>query len=397
MQGSTPEQHRILHLVHSDQRRGAEVFAGQLATCLENNGRFRNAVCALHQGNGEGLALGNLPVFRLGGPTGFFRKVGLDPRLLSRLLGAMGEIQPDIVVAHGSDTLKYSAVASLFYRRAAFIYRNIGTASVWANSPVKVGLNRLLLRRMNSVVSVSQYTRRDFINVYRLPEDRVVYIPNGVDAAGFDSSNENPTRTQVRRELGLFDGDLALISVGNLSEEKGHCDLLAVMGELGRTGLDYHLIIVGDGPLRSPLEEQARRLDLVNRVHFLGRRNDVPRLLAAADIFVLSSRTEGMPGVLVEAGLAGLPSVAFDVGGVAEVVEHGVTGLISAAGDLTGFVGALADLCHDPDARARMGNAARQRCQDPFDIRQVAQQYQELFLNILGVSPKEREWAVVKK
>jgi glycosyltransferase involved in cell wall biosynthesis len=89
--------------------------------------------------------------------------------------------------------------------------------------------------------------------------------------------------------------------------------------------------------------------------------------------------------------------VAFDVGGVAEVVEDGVTGLLVSPGDSAGFAAALVRLHRDPGTRARMGNAARQRCRESFDIRQVAQQYEEVFLNILGVPPKGREWAIVRK
>ena len=136
---------------------------------MEGNGRFQNAVCALHSGQGESLSVGDLPVFRLEGRPEAFHWAGLDPRLLFRLNGVMRKFQPDIVVAHGSDTLKYAAAASVFYRRAATIYRNIGTASVWANSSLRINLNRMFLRRMDFIVSVSQYTRRDFIKTYHLP------------------------------------------------------------------------------------------------------------------------------------------------------------------------------------------------------------------------------------
>jgi glycosyltransferase involved in cell wall biosynthesis len=384
-----PEPCRVLHLIHSDQRRGAEVFAAKLANCIEKNGRFKNGVCALFAGKSEGVPVGDLPMFRLNGRPGILDRLGLDPGLLARLCGAMRDFRPGIVVAHGSDTLKYSACASIFYRKAAILYRNIGTASIWANSAARVTVNRILLRRMGGVVSVSEYTRRDFIGVYHLPETRVVLIPNGVDAAEFQTEHLSPARGQVRRELGRSEQELLLISVGSLSGEKGHRLLLTAIGDLTRTRRDVHLLVVGDGPLRPQLEMYTRELSLSDRVHFLGSRPDVPRLLASADLFVLPSETEGMPAVLIEAGMSGLPSVAFDVGGVAEVLDPGVTGLLVAPGDLAGFGEALARLCLDQDGRARMGDAARQRCRDRFDMPKVAREYQDLFLKLSRSAPRE--------
>jgi glycosyltransferase involved in cell wall biosynthesis len=240
----------------------------------------------------------------------------------------------------------------------------------------------MFLRRVGAVVSVSEYTRRDFIEVYHLPEARVVLIPNGVEAKEFQSRHSSPVRNQVRRELGLSDQDLLLISVGNLSAEKGHQHLLAGISDLTRTRRDVQLLVVGDGPLRQQLELRSRELGLSERVHFLGSRPDVPRLLASADLFVLPSETEGMPAVLIEAGMSGLPSVAFNVGGVAEVLDPGATGLLVAPGDLTGFGEALAQLCRDPVGRAHMGDAARRRCRERFDMPEVAREYEDLFLKM---------------
>ena len=378
----------MLHLISSQQRRGAEVFAAQLASSIEVNGRFKNGLCSLFTENDDELPVGNLPMFKLEGHSGVLDRLGLDPELLCRLCGVIREYRPDVLVAHGSDTLKYGSSASLFNRKVATVYRNIGTASIWANSAVRVKLNRMFLKRMNAVVSVSEYTRRDFINVYRLPESRVTFIPNGVDATEFDVCSQRAARAEVRSELGLSPTDVLLASVGNLSEEKGHGELLTIISDLTRLGLEMHLVIVGDGPLRQQLEQQAQHLDLFGQVHFLGRRDDIPRVLAGADVFVLPSRTEGMPAVLIEAGLAGLPSVAFDVGGVAEVVEHSVTGLVPVSGDLAGFSESLSLLCRDQGNRSAMGDAARIRCQELFDMPKVASQYEAMFLNVLANSSR---------
>jgi L-malate glycosyltransferase len=385
-----PALYRVLHLIHSQQRRGAEVFAAQLASCLEEKGLFQNGLCSLYHNadsNGSnGLPVGELPVYGLGGQNGGFRKLGLDPQLASRLYGALRRFRPHILIAHGSDILKYAACAGFFYRKAATVYRNIGTASMWASSTFKVNLNRMFLGQVDAVVSVSKYTRQDFINVYHFPEERVTFIPNGVDTSDFDSCSRDLVRTQVRQELGLSSTDTVLISVGNLSEEKVHAGLLPVVKDLQRAGLVDHLVLVGDGPLRQGPEQQAAQLGISEQAHFLGRRSDIARVLTAADLFVLPSKTEGMPGVLIEAGLAGLPSVAFDVGGVSEVVERRVTGLLTPPGDNAGLAKNLTALCWNPQLRRVVGDAARRRCREFFSIPKVASQYEELFLRMLSNS-----------
>jgi glycosyltransferase involved in cell wall biosynthesis len=375
--------YRVLHLIHSPQRRGAEVFAAQLAARMEAAGRFQNGVCSLYPQADNSLPLDGLPVFKLDARQGFAGRLGVDPRLVSSLGGVLRRFRPHIVMAHGSDTLKYAALAGLFYRGAATVYRNIGLASSWADTPVKVRVNRLLLGRVKAVVSVSQFTKEDFVRLYRLPQERVTFIPNGVDVTPFVVAEPAATKAEVRRELGIDAQTLVLVSVGNLSPEKGHLGLLPLLAQSGRDGPDSQLLLVGGGPLRGELERQARELGIAHRVHLLGRRDDVPRLLAAADLFLLPSKTEGMPAVLMEAGLAGLPAVAFGVGGVGEVVADQVTGLLVPPGDYPGFWEGVTALARDPQRRAAMGQAARHRCQGLFDIRKVAGEYEDLFVSLL--------------
>ncbi len=376
--------YRILHLIHSPQRRGAEVFAAQLATRLEAEGRFQNGVCSLYPQGDASLPLDGLAVFKLNGGRGMTSRLGMDPRVVSRLSGVLRRFRPHVVMAHGSDTLKYAAVARLFHHRIPTIYRNIGLASSWATSPMKVRLNRLLLSQVNAVVSVSRFTMEDFIRLYRFPTERITFIPNGVDVAPFTAADPAAVRRQVRLELGINPQALVLISVGNLSAEKGHSDILPMLAQTQPNLGGAQLVLVGDGPLRGPLEQRAGELGVAQRLRLLGRRDDVPRLLAAADLFVLPSRTEGMPAVLIEAGLAGLPAVAFDVGGVGEVVADGVTGLLAPPGDRAGFQQALAALAGDPRRRAAMGQAARKRCGELFDMRKVAEAYDDLLVGLLS-------------
>jgi glycosyltransferase involved in cell wall biosynthesis len=385
---STP--YRVLHLVHSQQRRGAEVFAAQLAACMEERGYFENGLCSLYRED-DNLHINGLPVFTLDGRSSAFSKAPLNPQLVSRLCRTLRKFKPHVLVAHGSDTLKYAGATSFFNRKVRTVYRNIGIAGDWASSVSKVRLNRLFLSQMDAVVSVSEYTRRDFISVYHIPEERITYIPNGVDTSQFCTGERLSIRPRVRQELGIGLEDLVLISVGNLSDEKGHRGLLPMMRDLNNAELADHLLLLGDGPLRQELESQAQELGIGHRVHFLGRRADVGRMLAAADVFVLPSKSEGMPAVLIEAGLSGLPSVAFNVGGVGEVIEEQVTGMLVAPEDYQQMRKRLAALGQDARLRAEIGEAARRRCLDLFSMEKVASDYEALFLKMLHDSTGEKD------
>ncbi len=155
--------YRILHLLDSDQRRGAEVFASQLARCMEERGRFKNGICVLFSGGGT--LVEGLPVFKLGLREELLdNNSGLAIGVLVKLYTVLRRFRPDLIIAHGSSTLKYSALVKLLDPRAPTIYRNIGTASIWAETGVKIRLNQLLLKGINTVVSVSQHTKRDFVS-----------------------------------------------------------------------------------------------------------------------------------------------------------------------------------------------------------------------------------------
>jgi glycosyltransferase involved in cell wall biosynthesis len=135
---------------------------------------------------------------------------------------------------------------------------------------------------------------------------------------------------------------------------------------------------VGEGPLRPETEAEAARLDLHDRLRILGPRSDVGDLLAASELLLLPSRTEGLPAVAVEAGLAGRPVVASRVGGVPEVVKHGATGLLVEPGDVAGFVAAVTGLLGDPGRRRALGEAAAARCRERFSIERLAPRWVEV-------------------
>ena len=172
--------------------------------------------------------------------------------------------------------------------------------------------------------------------------------------------------------------------VGALTDGKRPDRFVETVAALRARGMVFRAQLIGDGPLRPELVAPSEDAD----VELLGSRSDVAELLRRADLLVFPSRPagEGLPGVLVEAGLTGLPVVATDVPGVRTIVEDGSTGLVVPDDDLSAMVAATARLMEDTALRTAMGQAARQRCVDLFSLDAVAAQWLELLRPLLAVA-----------
>jgi glycosyltransferase involved in cell wall biosynthesis len=184
---------------------------------------------------------------------------------------------------------------------------------------------------------------------------------------GVDTRRYRPARRAPRAGPGA---PLNVLCVARLSEQKGHHILIAAAEALHRGGVDFHLHLVGDGPLRTSLESEVRRRGLETRVVFRGARNEqeVLELYAQADVFALTSFAEGVPVSLMEAMAMGIPCVATQVSGTPELIRNGIDGLLIPPADAAAAAEALARLAGDPALRARLGTAGRQRVRAEYDF-----------------------------
>jgi glycosyltransferase involved in cell wall biosynthesis len=167
-----------------------------------------------------------------------------------------------------------------------------------------------------------------------------------------------------------------------LTWEKDPIAHLDLTSSIRREVPDLVHVFAGDGPLRSDLESAVLERGLQDRVLLLGNRPDVGDLLAASDVMLLMSLSEGMPGCLIEAGMAGLPVASYDVSGVPEVVVDGETGVLAPSGDSQVLRQGLTELLLDDPRRRAMGRAARERCLARYDIRVVAPRYLDLYSEV---------------
>ena len=205
------------------------------------------------------------------------------------------------------------------------------------------------------VINSEDYERAQKIGFK--PGENLFFVHGvGVDLERFSLVAHNTP--SAREELGLGDQDVVVTCVAEFTATKNHVSLLSAWRRVAKEEPRAHLLLIGDGRLRKPMERQAAA-NRISHVHFFGFRKDVPQLLHAADIFVLPSRREGLPRSVMEAMAAGKPVVATDVRGSRDLVEHEVTGLLVKLGDVEGLAVALLRLVRDPGLRERMGQAAR--------------------------------------
>lgn len=372
---------RVLHVVSTARRRGAEVFADDLVRLLSEEG-IDQRVAVLWAAPASDL-FSSAPVVALGpgvltGIAGWRERVGA----LRRETAAWA---PHVVQVHGGDALEHAVLADVM-GRTPVVYRNIGMASPSITRGARRRAYRLLMRRPAKVIAVAEVVAAETTATFRVPPGRVVTIPNGVDA---DRLRPLVDRRVLRASLGIPDAAPVALSVGALSWEKDPLAQVEVAARVLAARPEGYVVMAGDGPLRPEVESMVAGRGLEGRVLLLGSRRDVADLLAAADLLLFASRSggmEGMPAILIEAGMAGVPVVAYGVAGVSEVVRHGLTGLLVAPADVDGLASSILQLFADGPERTELGRCARARCVERFELRGHLGAYLSVYAEVTGAA-----------
>jgi len=370
---------RVLHVVATGMRRGAEVFASDLVRAARD-AQVDQWVAVV---NGTTMELDfTAPITMLHGATAEQSRPPLSPTGVWRLHALVDRWRPDLVQAHGGEALKHVA-AALVGTDTRVVYRRIGLVPRGLLGGPRRAAYGWLMRRAARVVTVADAVRHETVRLFRLPGDSVVTIPNGVDRLRIAATRG---RDETRDGLGIPPGARVLASVGAITWEKDPLAHLRVAARvLGRTE-GVH-VWVGDGPMRARLQAAGTELGLDDRLMLLGNRADVGDLLEAADVLLFASRAdgmEGMPASVIEAGMAGLPVAGYAVAGVPEVVVDGQTGFLVRAGDEAALADRVLRLLEDADGRRAMGAAARERCLARFEIGAIAPRYLSLYREVVA-------------
>jgi glycosyltransferase involved in cell wall biosynthesis len=380
---SASDSQRVLQVIQVPQHRGAELFALQLSTALRQQ-TWQSTVMSLFPGDARFVASAAAAGV-WGGTLGERRRGPLAWAFLRNLTTQINAAGFPVVQANGAATLQYLATARLvFHSRWRLVYRSIGMPSYWRRDLVRLKGYRWLFRQTDLVVAVCERAGAELVDGLGLPASQVTVIPNGVDARPFLIRSAE-ARTRVRGAAVVPPEDIVIAHVGSLTAEKNHGAVVRTVAELYRRGLPLRLWIVGDGPEAAAIEHMVRDEGIGAHTWFAGVRSDIAELLAGADLLVLPSLTEGMPAVAIEAALSRLPVVAFNVGGIDEVVQHGKTGLLVAPGDEGALQEAVATLARDPGLRTSMGESARAACL-AFEIGRIAARYADAYARVMNAN-----------
>jgi glycosyltransferase involved in cell wall biosynthesis len=370
-------------LIQKPQRRGAEVFALQLAEALEARGSCTRVVALYEQPAQKALKLRSGDVALAFRDSNVLERVpGVQPGLLRRLRDEVLSFDPDVIQLNGARTVKYGALLRRVTPKArwALIYRNIDSPRFWNRRRlIQAVYRRVFIQVVDGVVGVSEATLAEVRSMYGLDVPSI-YIPRAVDTRYLTpSGNED-----IGARFQLPPNQHVLLFVGQLAVQKRPDRFVDIVARLRAQGKPVLGLVVGDGPLRESLAAEVARRNAGAWIRFAGFQEHVGDFYRASSVLLLTSDTEGTPGVVLEAGACGLTSVAADVGGVRECIDDGKTGLIVPPSDIKSYVDAVGDLLRSENLRTAMGTAAQTLVEARFALPRVVERYEAFYAEVLA-------------
>lgn len=317
-----------------------------------------------------------------------------DVRAFAAVLRAIFREQPDVIHTHTAKAGALGRVAALVYnatrpraRRALVLHTFHGHVLEGYFSPAVSRLvrttERWLARACDRIVTISPKQRLDIVERFAIARtERTIVVPLGLVLDPFLALP--PGAADMRPEVGATPADVIVGYAGRMVPVKDLQTLLRAFALAFREVPSLRLLLAGDGPDRAALVRLAGELGITERVQFIGWVEDLPRFYATVDLFALSSLNEGTPVAAIEAMAAARPVVSTDVGGVADVVEAGVSGLLVRARDPEAFAGALVQLARDPARRQRMGAAARAHAATRYSHVRLVDELERVYVEALS-------------
>jgi glycosyltransferase involved in cell wall biosynthesis len=367
---------RIVHVLHTLRRAGAEMLAYELAAA--NRERLVTGVIVLDE---QGPLAVDFQA--LGAPVWHTRRrEGRDRSQAPRIAAIFGEFKPDVIHAHQYTPFFYASLARRKARCGRLLLTEHGR-----HCPDVVGWKRRLLNRLylagkaDKVTAVCQWTKRALVANEGFRADAIEVVYNGVDV---DRFADHPPKAEARRRWDVPAGAAVIVQVGNLRSVKDHPTALRAFAKVTQARPDALLFLAGDGPDREKLLAMAGQLQIVERTRFLGPVREIPSLLAAADVMLMTSLSEAHSVSLLEGMAARLPIVATNVGGIPETVADGVSGLLAPAGCPEEIAACLVRLLNDADMRSAMGQAGHERVRAKFLRSDMHRRYLEIYRQLAG-------------
>jgi sugar transferase (PEP-CTERM/EpsH1 system associated) len=366
---------KVMHVMFALQPGGMEFGVLKVVNGM-NRTRVQSSICSTTPAVGDmkSFVSHDVPVFELQ------RNPGNDPRLVWALYRLFRRERPHVVHTHAWGTLIEGIVAARMARVPTVVHGEHGTLQLRG---YQTRIQRWAWGRTDRVLSVSRKLAERMAATTGFEGKRIQTIQNGVDFSRFSPALREPSRTA----LGLPADAVVIGTAGRLVPVKDHANLIDALAIARDRGCGLTTLIAGEGPLRPALEAQIADRGLAAQVKLLGQRADIERIMAALDIFVLPSKSEGMSNTILESMASGAATLATRVGGAEELVEDGRTGLLVPPSDPGALAAALVRLASDRPGRAAMGAAARLKAESEFSLARMLRDYETLYLDVAGALP----------
>ncbi len=368
----------VLQLLHGMSVGGAEILAAGLARRLRGQFRFVFA-CLDHVGElGEELKGEGFPLVVLD------RESGVDWRCSQALKREVSTNQVTLIHAHQYTPFFYALTTGILRRRPPVLFTEHGRFHPDLPNKKHFLFNRTLLRKTDRVIGVGKDVRRALIENEGIPEDRVDVIYNGIDLSRFQQPPPDSAK-RIRRSLGIDEDCFVVTLVGRLNDLKDHSTAIRTAQRVAAEHPNFRMLFIGGGEEQQKIVAEIKERKLEESVTLLGTRHDVPDILHASDVNFLSSISEGIPLTLIEGMAASLPTVSTNVGGIAEVVNDGETGLLAPAQDDEALAKHLLDVARNSELGNRLGKQGCERALECFSEVEMHRRYAELYREIAGV------------
>jgi len=368
------KKYRILHVLPKFSPGGAERVMVHLLRNLDKDYFETGAVSLFAPMNTEleDMISGiGIPIYYLD------KKLGFDLTMYKKIGHVLQEFRPDVVNTH-QHVLKY-LLPALVLKKVPVVVHTVHSLAEHEVNGFDRFVQFISFKMGVFPVAVSREVGISLTRVYGIKKFAI--IPNGIPVEQYTSSNI--VRQDWRKENQFKNEDILFICVAGLREVKNHKLLLNAFAVGPARSPQAHLLLVGDGDQKLKLQALCSKLNLQNKVHFLGFRTDIPNILSMTDIFVLSSDWEGNPLSVMEAMASGKPIISTSVGGIPELVDDGEQGFLVPANNVQALANAMFSLLEDSQRRLNMGLSGMKKAKEKFDIKVMANAYSELYKVLL--------------
>ncbi len=361
---------KIVQLIQKPQLRGAEIFACQLSNHLMEQ-EHKVVVVTIFKGDAQLPFKGE--TIHLNRPLS---KRFVDFQGWKQFNSIIKEFNPDIIQANAADTLKFAVSSKMLYSwKQPLIYRNANKMGDFITSQLKWKLNNFYVSKVACVISVSKECEKDFINTFSYPKEKISTVEIGVEEQKLGGIPEDLQE--------IFESGPVITHIGGFVPEKNHEGLINIFKGSLEKFPESQLLLMGKGNLENKIKLKVKELQIQDKVHFLGYRNDVLNILHHSQAFVMPSLIEGLPAVILEAMYCEAPVVAYNVGGIGEVVVQGKTGCLVRKNEEAAFQEQLEEILKGDEYIPEMVKTAKNMISDKFLNKQIADRFAKCYFEVM--------------